>query len=64
MGITSVNLTGEIRYRSGLFGKVILQVLEHCEWEDNNFPYSSAPPFKRWRDAKLSDLNLTSWGLK
>lgn len=49
-------LTGNKRYRKGLFGTLILQVEESGQtyhWEGGG---SHSPTFTRWRDAKITDL--------
>lgn len=58
----SDRITGETRYRTGWFGKLILQV------EENTSGYLSVGGCNprrvnstRWRDAKAQDLRLIDW---
>ncbi|RWF44278.1 MAG: hypothetical protein EOS65_02565 [Mesorhizobium sp.] len=55
-------ITGQTRYRSGWFGKLILQVEENVSFYR---PVSSGNPSRmvetRWRDARRGDLYLIEW---
>jgi hypothetical protein len=53
---SEVKLTGEIKYRSGWFGKVILQVEIVVESQDE---YSLAThEYNDWRDARIEDMSF------
>jgi hypothetical protein len=58
----SDRITGATRYRTGWFGKLILQVEENVEFYR---PAGYCNPSKiistRWRDARPSDLYLIGW---
>jgi len=49
-------LTGNIRYRSGWRGKLILQVEESGSQHITCGAYIDCRPVRFWRDAKVEDL--------
>lgn len=51
-----IGLTGEVRYRIGLFGKVIIQVEETSHQYDPRGGGSLSPEHKSWRDARIADI--------
>ena len=52
---TNKRLTGHTRYRTGLFGKMILQVEEKANIECPHM-FDLSPDFTYWRDAKTTDI--------
>lgn len=60
----SDRITGETRYRSGWFGKLILQVEEVYDQGYHARPQPGIPTSftaTRWRDARPADLYLIGW---
>jgi len=57
-----IGLTGRKRYRTTLFGKLVLQVEE----QGRSFSYdgggSYSPIYSRWRDASMTDLEPSCFG--
>lgn len=56
-GVSIVSLTGKTRFRTGLFGKLILQVQEtrKCSASYND-PWDDDRTYNIWRDATTQDV--------
>ncbi len=56
--IAHKTLTGNTRYRTNLFGKLILQVeVSQCDYDYQ--PCGDVSPYyKIWRDAKTTDISF------
>lgn len=48
---TRILKTEGYRFRTGWFGKQILQVCDTCQTWDTNTGGNDGPPFEQWRDA-------------
>ena len=58
MHLNPNEITKQVRFRVGMFKKLILQV--KVVEEDCDFPDFNTRKYEYWRDAKLEDFNVES----